>query len=136
MSESDIYTLLATGRRDLRRSSGSSMSPIQAASVLGSFVLGEIKTAALKKLPIDLVDVISVDTRTEDLTSARFEVGKYLSDSLYLGYTFQPGANRTRGESTHTGRLEFQVSKGVSVEATAAVDAPAAGVDIVFGRDF
>jgi translocation and assembly module TamB len=135
MSESDIYTLLATGRRDLRRSSGTSITAEQAVSVVGSLAANELKNALLKKLPIDIVDVVSIDTGSEGLASTRVEVGKYLSDSLYLGYTFQPGANKARGENTHAGRLELQLSKNVCLEATAG-DAPAAGADIVWSRDW
>lgn len=135
MSESDIYTLLATGRRDLRRSSGTSITAEQAVSVVGSLAANELKNALLKKLPIDIVDVVSIDTGSEGLASTRVEVGKYLSDSLYLGYTFQPGANKARGENTHAGRLELQVSKNVCLEATAG-DAPAAGADVVWSRDW
>lgn len=135
MSESDIYTLLATGRRDLRRSSGASVTPEQAVSVVGSLAANQLKNTLLKKLPIDLVDVVSIDTGSEGIASTRLEVGKYLSDSLYLGYTFQPGANQSRGENTHAGRLEYQVSKDVCLEATAGT-APAFGADVVWSRDF
>jgi translocation and assembly module TamB len=134
MSESDIYTLLATGRRDLRRSSGASVTAEQAVSMVGSLAASQLKNE-LKKLPIDLVDVLSIDTGTEGLTSTRVKFGKYLSDSLYLGYTFQPGANQSRGENTHAGRLEYQVSKDVSLEATAGT-APAFGADVVWSHDY
>lgn len=135
MSESDIYTLLATGRRDLRRSSGA-ITAEQAVSVIGSLAANQLKSALLKRLPIDIVDVVSIETGSEGLESTRVEVGKYLSDSLYLGYVGQPGANKARGESVHTGRLELQVSKDVSLQASGGVDAPAFGADIVWSRDF
>lgn len=135
MSESDIYTLLATGRRDLRRSSGASVTAEQAVSVIGSLAANELKNTLLKRLPIDIVDVVSIDTGAEGLSSTRVEVGKYLSDSLYLGFTLQPGANRARGESAYTGRLELQLSRDVSLEA-AAGDAPTVGADVVWSRDF
>ncbi len=135
MIESDIYALLATGRRDLRRSSGASITADQAVSVVGSYAANQLKNALIKRLPIDLFDTISVETGAEGLESTRVEVGKYLSDSLYLGYTFQPGANETRGESQHTGRLEYQVSKSVSLEVTAG-SAASVGADLVFSREY
>jgi len=131
MNESDIYTLLATGRRDLRRSSGASVTPEQAVSVLGSLAANQLKGLISKKLPLD---VLSVDTGSEGLQSTRVEVGKYLTDSIYLGYTFQPGANASRGENTHGGRLELQVSKDVCLEASAGN--AAFGADVVWSRDF
>ena len=53
LPESEIYTLLATGRRTLERGSGASMNAgAQAASVVGSFVANEARKAiALEKLP-------------------------------------------------------------------------------------
>jgi translocation and assembly module TamB len=131
MNESDIYTLLATGRRDLRRSSGASVTPEQAVSVLGSLAANQLKGLISKKLPLD---VLSVDTGAEGLQSTRVEVGKYLTDNIYLGYTFQPGANASRGENTHGGRLELQVSKDVCLEASAGN--AAFGADVVWSRDF
>ena len=105
-------------------------------SVIGSLAANQLKSALLKRLPIDIVDVVSIETGAEGLESTRVEVGKYLSDSLYLGYVGQPGANKARGESVHTGRLELQVSKDVSLQASGGVDAPAFGADIVWSRDF
>jgi translocation and assembly module TamB len=134
MSESEIYALLATGRRDLRRSSGSSITADQAVSVVGSFAANQLKNVLIKRLPIDLFDTISVEAGAEGLETARVELGKYLSDSLYLGYTLQAGANEARGESQHTGRLEYQVSKGVSFEFTAG-SAFSVGADLVFSVD-
>lgn len=136
MNESDIYALLATGRRDLRRSAGSSITAEQAVSVVGSLAANQLKNALLKRLPIDIVDVVSIDTGSEGLQSTRVEVGKYLSDSLYLGYVGQPGANKARGESVHTVRLEWQLSKDVSLEGTGGFDSPAFGADVVWSRDF
>jgi translocation and assembly module TamB len=132
MTESDIYTLLATGRRNLRVGGGTSMTPEQAVSVVGSLAASQLKTALAKQVPLD---VLSIDTGSEGLTSTRVEVGKYLSDSVYLGVTAQPGANTARGENPWAGRLELQMSKSWSLQATAGT-APAVGGDVVWSRDF
>ena len=131
MSESDIYTLLATGRRELRRGSNASMTPEDAVSVVGQLAASQLKTALAKKLPID---VLSFEA-SQNLQKLKFDVGKYLSDSLYLGVSAQSGANPAQGENPWAGRLEYQLSRRFSLEAYGGT-APAAGVDLVWSRDY
>ncbi len=132
LNESDIYTLLATGRRDLRRNANSSITPEQALSVVGSIAASQLRGALAKKLPLD---VLSLDTGSEGVKSTRLELGTYLSDRFYLGSTVQPGANQSRGESIFSGRLEYQISKSWSFEGNAGT-APTFGFDVVWSRDF
>jgi translocation and assembly module TamB len=131
MPESDIYTLLATGRRELRRGSGASITAEDAVSVVGQLAASQLKTVLAKKLPIDVLNFEASD----NFNKLKFDVGKYLSDSVYLGVTAQTGANTTRGENPWAGRLEYQMSRSWSVEAYAGT-APAAGADVVWSRDF
>ncbi len=132
MAESDIYTLLATGRKDLRRSANASITPEQALSVVGSLAASQLRGALSKKLPLD---VFSLDTGSEGVQSTRLELGTYLSDRFYLGSTVQPGANQTRGESIFSGKLEYQLSKSWTVEGNAGT-APTFGLDFIWSRDF
>jgi translocation and assembly module TamB len=132
LNESDIYTLLATGRRDLRRNANSSITPEQALSVVGSVAASQLRGALAKKLPLD---VLSLDTGSDGVKSTRLELGTYLSDRFYLGSTVQPGANQSRGESIFSGRLEYQISKSWSFEGNAGT-APTFGFDVVWSRDF
>jgi autotransporter translocation and assembly factor TamB len=84
-----------------------------------------------KKLPIDVLNFEALD----NFQNFKFDVGKYLSDSVYLGVTAQTGANPARGENPWAGRLELQMSKSWSLEAYAGT-APAAGADVIWSRDF
>lgn len=131
MAESDIYTLLATGRRELRRGSNASMTPEDAVSVVGQLAAAQLKTALARKLPID---VLSFET-SEGFQKLKFDVGKYLSDTLYLGVSAQPGANPALGENAWAGRLEYQMTRQLSLEGYAGT-AAAAGVDFVWSRDY
>jgi translocation and assembly module TamB len=131
MPESDIYTVLATGRRQLQRGTGAALSAGQALSVVGQFVTSKAKTVLAKALPID---VLNFET-SDDLQRLKVDVGKYLSDSLYLGGSANIGADRNRGENVFSGRLEYQVTKSVAIEAYAG-DALSFGVDAVWSRDF
>ena len=131
LSESEIYTLLATGRLALSRNGGSSITPTQAASVIGSAVLAQAKTIIAKNVPIDVLDFES----GENFSGVKLNVGKYLTDTLFLGYSLNPGADSSKGENPHTVRLEYQMSRHWSLEAAAGT-APAAAADLIWTRDF
>ncbi len=134
LSESEIYTLLATGRRTLKRGSGASMTGSDtAASVAGSLLAAQLKKTLASKLPLD---VLSIET-SEDAkgkTGVQLEVGKYLTDQFYLGYSARAGANPAK-ENTHTVRAEYQFSPRFSVEADYG-DARVGGMDFIWSRDF
>jgi len=131
MAESDIYTLLATGRRELRRGSNASLTPEDAVSVVGQLAAAQLKTALARKLPID---VLSFET-SDGFQKLKVDVGKYLSDTLYLGVSAQSGANPALGENPWAGRLEYQMTRQLSLEGYAGT-APAAGVEFVWSRDY
>lgn len=131
MPESDIYAVLATGRRNLKSSGGATLSPGQAASVVGQLAASQLKTVIAKKLPID---VFNFDT-SDNFEKVKLDVGKYLSDIVYLGASVDIGAKRERGENVWAGRLELQVTKSISLEAYAG-DALSFGADAMWSRDF
>ncbi|MFO0598779.1 MAG: translocation/assembly module TamB domain-containing protein [Myxococcaceae bacterium] len=131
LPESDIYAILATGRRSLKTSGGAAITPGQAASVVGQLAASQLKTALAKKIPID---VFNFET-SDNFEKVRVDVGKYIGDSLYLGATVNIGARRDRGENTWAGRLEWQVSRSVTLEAYAG-DALSFGADAVWSSDY
>ncbi|MDP3158188.1 MAG: translocation/assembly module TamB domain-containing protein [Archangium sp.] len=131
MPESDIYAVLATGRRNLKTSGGATLSPGQAASVVGQLAASQLKTVIAKKLPID---VFNFDT-SDNFEKVKLDVGKYLSDTVYLGGSVDIGAKRERGENVWAGRLELQLTKSISLEAYAG-DALSFGADAMWSRDF
>lgn len=131
MPESDIYTLLATGRRELRRGSGASITAEDAVSVVGQLAASQLRNVLAKKLPIDVLNFESSD----NFQKIKVDVGKYLTDTVYLGFTAQTGANKSKGENQVAGRLEWQMTRGWSLEVTGG-DAPAGSADFVWSRDF
>jgi translocation and assembly module TamB len=131
LSESEIYTLLATGRRNLKRGSGSSMSSSDAATVATSFAASQLKHAIGSKIPLD---VISFEAGSNGLTDASGEAGTYFTDDLYLGYHFRLGADPTR-ENTHSVRLEYQLSPRWSLD-TEYGDARQGGADLIWSKDY
>ncbi len=84
LTESEIYTLLATGRTSLKRGSGSSeIGSAQAVSVLGSLAASQLKGAVSDKVGLDVLSIEAGEGGT--LQGATLEVGKYVTDDLYLG---------------------------------------------------
>ncbi|MHB8877566.1 MAG: translocation/assembly module TamB domain-containing protein [Myxococcaceae bacterium] len=132
LSESEIYTLLATGRRTLKRGSGASITGAQAASVVGSLAASQLRGVISQKLPLD---VFSIEAGEEGLAGTRVEAGTYLSDKAYLGYTGEIGADASKGENSHEVRFEYQISPRWSLEAKYG-DARAGGADLIWSKDY
>ncbi len=137
LPETEIYTLLATGRRTLKAGSGgASMNQGQVASVLGSVLASQARKALAAKLPLD---VLSIEAGEEGLTDARLEVGKYLTDDLYLGYRGRLGSpqnqSTTRRENNNAVRLEYQFSPRWSLEGEYG-DAQQGGADVIWSKDY
>lgn len=131
MTDSEIFTLLATGRRNLHRGSSASITPEQAASAIGSYVSAKARDLVAKVLPLD---VFTVETSSAAIVS-RIEVGKYLTDKLYVGGTIAPAANQWRGENAAAVRLEWQVSKHWALEVEGGT-APAVNADVMWTREY
>jgi translocation and assembly module TamB len=139
MSETEIYTLLATGRRNLERNSGSSMTGAQAASVVGSMVASQAQKALAAELPLD---VFSIEAGENGLAGTQLEVGKYLTDKIYVGYTGRVGGGTVGGgtgaqsrENANAVRFEYQFSPQWSLEANYG-DARSGGLDLIWSKDY
>jgi translocation and assembly module TamB len=132
LSESQIYTLLATGRITLKRGSGAAMSGGQAASIIGSLAASQLKKSLASKLPLD---VLSIEAGEEGLQGSKLEAGTYVTDKIYVGYTGRLGADRSKGENANAVKLEYQVSPHWSLEVEYG-DARAGGADLIWSKDY
>jgi translocation and assembly module TamB len=134
LTESEIYTLLATGRINLKRGSGGSeIGSTQAVSVLGSLAASQLKTAVSDKVGLDVLSIQGGDEGL--LQGSTLEAGKYVTDDLYLGYAGKVGADPTKYENSNAVRLEYQFLPRWSFEATYG-DAKSGSADIVWTRDY
>ncbi len=134
LTESEIYTLLATGRTTLKRGSGGSeIGSAQAVSVLGSLAAAQLKGAVNDKVGLDVLSIEAGDSGT--LQGATLEAGKYVTDDVYLGYVGKVGADPTRYENANAFRLEYQFLPRWSFEAVYG-DAKSGSADIVWSRDY
>ncbi|MCP3102267.1 translocation/assembly module TamB domain-containing protein [Myxococcus sp. K15C18031901] len=133
LPESEIYTLLATGRRTLERGSGASMTAsAQAASVVGSLVANEARKALAAKLPLD---VLSIEAGGAGFAGTKLEVGTYVTDKIYVGYTGRVGANIQQGENSNAVRFEYQFSPRWSLEGQYG-DARSGGLDLIWSNEY
>jgi translocation and assembly module TamB len=133
LPESEIYTLLATGRRTLKRGGGASMSGGDAASILGSVAASQLKSTLAGKLPLD---VISIEAGGgENLKGTRVEVGTYLSDKWYVGGEYRVNADTSKGENNIGVRLEYQFTPRFSVQGEYG-DARSGGADVIWSREY
>ncbi|MFL5322065.1 MAG: translocation/assembly module TamB domain-containing protein, partial [Myxococcaceae bacterium] len=132
LSESEIWTLLATGRRQLKRGSGASMTGAEAATIVSSAIASELKKTLPSKVPLD---VLSIEGGEEGLVGSQLEAGTYVTDKIYIGYTGRLGANPQKGENSHAVRFEYQISPRWSFESSYG-DANAGGADLVWTRDY
>ncbi len=133
MSETEIYTLLATGRSTLERNSGASVPPgAQAASVVGSLVASQARKALAAELPLD---VLSIEAGEGGLAGTRLEVGKYITDKIYVGYTGQVGVTPQDRENANAVRFEYQFSPQWSLEANYG-DARSGGLDLIWSKEY
>ncbi|WP_233602438.1 translocation/assembly module TamB, partial [Corallococcus sp. CA047B] len=133
LPESEIYTLLATGRRTLERGSGASMNAgAQAASVVGSFVANEARKAIAAKLPLD---VLSIEAGDSGIAGTKLEVGTYVTDKIYVGYTGRVGANLQKGENANAVRFQYLFSPRWSLEGQYG-DARSGGLDLIWTKEY
>lgn len=136
LPETSIYTLLATGRRELgggANGAGGGGTGAQAASVVGGLVAGQLKRTLADQLPLDVLNLEVGGS--EGLSQARLEVGRYLGDKLYVGYTQRFGAVSSVRENTGTVRLEYQISPRFSLRGEFG-DARQGGLDLLWSNEY
>jgi translocation and assembly module TamB len=129
MDQDAIAFFLATGRiegRATQNGGGVDLSSA-ASSVLGSLLFGQLRKALASVLP---VDVLTIETQGTGVAQA--SVGKYIGDRVFIGYRqrLTPAPN----ENTVEGRLEYEISKALTAEAT--VGDIASDVSVLFTYDF
>ncbi|MGO9829884.1 MAG: translocation/assembly module TamB domain-containing protein [Myxococcaceae bacterium] len=138
MSESEIYTLLATGRTSLVQSSLGSTSSVgggeAGASILGSWAANQLKTAVGVAVPIDVLSV-EVGNDERGVNQTRLEAGKYVNDDIYIGYQARTNADPFRYQNANAIRVEYRFLRRWSLQLEYG-DANAGSLDAVWSRDY
>lgn len=136
LAESEIYMLLATGRRNSRPGS-SNIGTAQVTSALGSYLASaarRVLAGQLTRLPVDVVSIEGGDDGL-GLRGAGVEVGTYVSDKVYVsGRVSNPSNSALRRQNNFEARLEYQVTPRWGVEAR--VGDTSQGVNLFWGRDY
>ncbi len=115
LSESQLYTLLITGKLQLGAgTSGSSSASAQAMSLLGGLVASQLQKTLAGKLPLD---VLTIDAGKEGIRGTRLEAGRYVTDKLYVGYVGRIGADPTRYQNRNAVHLEYQLTSRWEIAA-------------------
>jgi len=132
--QSQIISLLLTGRIDARPDSGGSGDQTTAiASALSQVLLGNLVRRIAPKVGIDVARVSfdeSKDERTgESQLKAEAEVGKFITERLYVGYRRVFGASAT--ENANEGLMEYRISARWLLMALFG-DAGVGGLDLVW----
>ena len=97
---------------------GRSLARPKVTGAISGLVVGKIKDQIAPNLPID---VIKVDTGTEGATGlgdTRVEVGKYITDSIYVSYVHQFGSTfvGTQRFNANEADLEWRFKKRYELE--------------------
>src|SRR5260221_161903 len=129
MDQDAIAFFLATGRvqgRATQAGGGVDLSGA-ASTVLGSLLFGQVRKEIADVLP---VDVLTIETGAQGASEA--SIGKYIGDRIFIGYRQRlvPAPN----ENTEEGRIEYQISRAVSAEAT--VGDRNSDLSVLYTKDF
>jgi translocation and assembly module TamB len=137
LGESEIYTLLATGRTTLAQTSVGSSTAVggdAGASIVGSWAATQLKKAVGGALPIDVLSIeVGNDERVGNQT--RLEAGKYLTDDIYIGYQARTNADPFRYQNSNAIRVEYRFLRRWSLQLEYG-DANAGSLDAVWSRDY
>ena len=103
---------------------------------VSSLVLGKIKDAIAPSLPIDVIHIETGESGYTGLDDTRLEIGKYVTESVYVSYIHQFGAvsTLTRANSNE-GRLEYRFLKSFQLDASFG-DAAIGGIDLFWTRRY
>jgi translocation and assembly module TamB len=132
LSETEIYTLLATGHTSLHHGTGQSSLSGEAASLVGSVAASQLKKTLSSKLPLD---VLSIEAGDSGIAGSKLEAGTYVNDRLFVGFTGRIGADPMRGENSNEVDVEYQLSKRWSINGSYG-DARAGGAGVSWRKDY
>jgi translocation and assembly module TamB len=139
LSESEIYTLIATGSPTLKHGAGaSSPTPAsQTVSILGSVVANQLRKTLANKLPLDVLSIEAgaPPTGSTQAIAGSVQAGRYFGDRFYVGYEGRLGADPSRYENRNAVRLEYQFSPRWSAEGQYG-DAFQGYLDLLWSKDY
>lgn len=127
---SQVLALVLTGQPDVAQ--GGAGSSFSVASLVLQATVGWMLEKISPVLALDVIRLDQVGSGTkagagQDEQSTRLEVGRYVTDRIYLGYRHI--FNTPEGRNANEGRVEWRIAPRWSLEA-AFGDAGAGGLDL------
>lgn len=131
LTESQLYTLIVTGRLDLGGGTASSTTPAdRAASLVGGLMAAQLQKGLAKKLPFDVLTI-----EAGGLEAARLEAGTYVTSDLYVGYVGQMGADPALLQNRNAVHLEYQLGARWSFQGEYG-DAKTGSADVMWTKRY
>jgi translocation and assembly module TamB len=129
MDQDAIAFFLATGRVQAHATQAGGGIDLSGAatSVIGSLLFGQVRKELASVLP---VDVLTIETGAQGVSEA--SIGKYIGDRVFIGYRQRLASSPN--ENTEEGRIEYQISRSVSAEAT--VGDRNSDLSVLYTKDF
>ncbi|HSE83470.1 MAG TPA: translocation/assembly module TamB domain-containing protein, partial [Thermodesulfobacteriota bacterium] len=131
MQETDIFSYLVFGTSSDKIGAGERVSlESRAAQMLGNLAAGQLKGIVGEELSLDVIQVKAGEGGPE------LEVGKYLTDDLYIAYERGPSELITTSTPTVTNRVrvEYRLFDFLTLQSDAGGDQ--AGGDVFFQFDY
>ncbi len=103
----------------------------QSDGVISKMVVGSIRKNFLSTLPIDVYRFDGNSSRAANASGSQIELGKYLTESLYVGYAYRIGTEGVgvRRSNSNEARLDYRFSQRGQLEAKGG-DAGVGGLDL------
>lgn len=128
LTESQLYTLVVTGRLDLGGgSAGSTTVSDRAASLAGGLLASQLQKRLAKKLPLDVLTIEAGG----GLGTARVEAGRYVTSNLYVGYVGRLGADPALLQNRNAAHLEYEITSRWSFQGEYG-DAKTGSADVIW----
>ena len=132
LTETQLYTLIVTGRLDLGGGTASATTPTdRAASLLGGLMAAQLQKSLSKKLPFDVLTIEAGN----GLGAAQLEAGTYVTSELYVGYVGRLGADPALLQNRNAVHLEYELGSHWSFQGEYG-DANTGSADMVWTKRY
>jgi autotransporter translocation and assembly factor TamB len=130
--QSQIVGIIVSGDPGTQRVSDQTLES-RAVGALSSLVVGKLKDQILPILPIDVLKVATGPGGFGGLTTTRVEVGKYLTENIYVSYVHQFGVVQigTQRVNANQAEVQYRFKRRYEID-TSFGDAGVGAVDFFF----
>ncbi len=129
--EAQVLGIIISGDPADQQTSDRSLAS-QAVGVISNVVIGKIKDQLAPSLPIDVLKIDVAGDSSNPAAQTRLEVGKYLTDNIYVSYIHTFGQQISlRPVNSNEAQVEYRFAKRFTLQ-TVFGDAEVGGVDLLW----